>query len=113
MLIARILAAAAFFDGMNVVQTQSMLGDSQRGGLVISEVVIDRDEIIFQQVEQPDVIVALSDMAIRRYGARDASIVTLYENGLADLAARERLYGFPFAEEATKHGYAANMMARG
>ena len=49
---------------------------------------LDRQgEIIFQQVEQPDVIVALGDMAIKKY-AKPPRIAMFYESGLADLGER-------------------------
>ena len=110
---ARLLGLAAILEGKNVVQTQSVLGDSQRGGLSTAEVLIDEEEIIFQQVEQPDVIVALGDMAIKKYAATSARIAMFYESGLADLGERPGLRGFPFAELAAKLGYAVNMIALG
>jgi 2-oxoglutarate ferredoxin oxidoreductase subunit gamma len=110
---ARMLGLAAILEGKNVVQTQSMVGDSQRGGLIVAELVIDKEEIVFQQVERPDIILALGDMAIKKYAGIDAQLATFYESGLADLGERPGLYAFPFAELATKHGYAANMIALG
>ena len=110
---ARLLGLAAILEGKNVVQTQSVLGDSQRGGLSVAEVLIDEEEIIFQQVEQPDVILALGDMAIKKYAGASARFGMFYESGLADLGERPGLYAFPFAELAAKLGYAANMIALG
>ncbi len=110
---ARLLGLAAILEGKNVVQTQSVLGDSQRGGLSVAEVLIDEEEIIFQQVEQPDIIVALGDMAIKKYAGASPRIAMFYESGLADLGERSGLYAFPFAELAAKLGYAANMIALG
>ena len=110
---ARLLGLAAILEGKNVVQTQSVLGDSQRGGLSVAEVLIDEEEIIFQQVEQPDIILALGDMAIKKFAAASARIAMFYESGLADLGERPGLYAFPFAELAAKLGYAANMIALG
>lgn len=110
---ARLLGTAAILEGNNVVQTQSVLGDSQRGGLSIAELIIDKEEIIFQQVEQPDVIVALGDMAIKKFAAASARVAMFYESGLASLGERSGLYGFPFAELAAKLGCAVNMIALG
>jgi 2-oxoglutarate ferredoxin oxidoreductase subunit gamma len=110
---ARLLGLAAILEGKNVAQTQSVLGDSQRGGLSVAELLIDKEEIIFQQVEQPDVIVALGDMAIKKYAGTNARLAMFYESGLADLGERPGLYGFPFAELAAKLGYAVNMIAMG
>jgi 2-oxoglutarate ferredoxin oxidoreductase subunit gamma len=112
-LIARLLGSAAILEDKNVAQTQSMLGDSQRGGLIVAELIIDSEEIIFQQVEQPDIILALGDMSIKKYGMMPARILFLYESGLADLGQRNDLFPVPFAELASERGYAANMIALG
>jgi len=109
----RILGLAAILEGKNVAQTQSVLGDAQRGGLSTAEVVIDKDEITFQQVEEPDVILLLGDMAIKKYAKASPRIAMLYESGLANLGERDGLYAFPFAELAAQRGFAANMIALG
>ena len=57
-----LLAEAAILDGRNVVQTQSY-GIASRGGLSQAEVIIDDEEIIFQQVRKPDCILALTEEA--------------------------------------------------
>jgi 2-oxoglutarate ferredoxin oxidoreductase subunit gamma len=110
---ARLLGLAAILEGKNVVQTQSVLGDSQRGGLSVAEVIINEEEIIFQQLEHPDVILALGDMAIKKYAGASPSIAMFYESGLADLSGRPGFCAFPFAELAATHGYAANMIGLG
>lgn len=110
---ARILASAAILEGKNATQTQSILGDSQRGGLVTSDIIMDAEEIVFQQVEKPDVIVALGDVSIKRFGKTQASQLFLYEKGLADLGERSDLHAVPFAELATARGLASNMIALG
>ncbi len=109
----RVLGLAAILEGKNVAQTQSVLGDAQRGGLSTAEVVIDTEEITFQQVEHPDVILALGDMAIKKFATATPRIALLYESGLADLGERSGLYAFPFAELSARHGYASNMIALG
>lgn len=110
---AKVLGVAAILEGKNVIQTQSLLGDSQRGGLIITELVIDTGEIIFQQVRHPDVILMLGEMAVKKYAEVSANIAVLYESSLADLGDRDRVHAFPFAELAAKTGYAANMIAVG
>jgi 2-oxoglutarate ferredoxin oxidoreductase subunit gamma len=110
---ARILGVAAIIEGRNIIQTQSLLGDSQRGGLISTELVIDTEEIVFQQVECPDVILVLGDLAVKKYAEVTPNIAMLYESSLADLGDRSRVYPFPFAELAGKTGYAANMIALG
>jgi 2-oxoglutarate ferredoxin oxidoreductase subunit gamma len=109
----RVLGLAAILEGKNVAQTQSVLGDAQRGGLSTAEVVIDREEITFQQVEEPDVILALGDMAVKKFATATPRLAMLYESGLADLGQRKGLYAFPFAELSAQHGYASNMIALG
>jgi 2-oxoglutarate ferredoxin oxidoreductase subunit gamma len=110
---ARVFGLAAILEGKNVVQTQSLLGDSQRGGLITTELVIDTEEIVFQQVQHPDVILALGDMAIKKYAEYTPNVAMLYESSLADLGERDGLYAFPFAELAAKAGCEANMIASG
>ncbi|MGA2990919.1 MAG: 2-oxoacid:acceptor oxidoreductase family protein [Candidatus Korobacteraceae bacterium] len=109
----RVLGLAAILEGKNVAQTQSVLGDAQRGGLSTAEVVIDKEEITFQQVEEPDVILALGDMAVKKFATATPRIAMIYESGLADLGKRNGLYAFPFAELSARHGYASNMIALG
>lgn len=53
----QLLAKAALLEGLNAVQTQSY-GIAQRGGFCSAEVIVDADEILFQQVECPSVVVA-------------------------------------------------------
>ena len=49
------LAEAAMLEGKNVAQTQSY-GIASRGGLSLAEVIVDEDEIIYQQVRAPDCV---------------------------------------------------------
>ena len=60
------LGEAAVLEGRNVVQTQSY-GIASRGGLSLAEVIIDREEIIYQQVQEPDIILALTEEALEKY----------------------------------------------
>ncbi|MCK7509861.1 MAG: thiamine pyrophosphate-dependent enzyme [Desulfobacterales bacterium] len=63
-----LLAEAAILEGKNVAQTQSY-GIASRGGLSLAEVIIDTEEIIFQQVQTPDCILALTEEAAKKYEA--------------------------------------------
>jgi 2-oxoglutarate ferredoxin oxidoreductase subunit gamma len=109
----KLLAEAAMLEGKNVVQTQSY-GIAQRGGLSLSEVIIDKDEIIFQQVQQPDVILALSESAIQKYAVRTAAAPVLYDSSVAKAGEGKFLYGFPFSElAATTRSGAVNMVGLG
>lgn len=110
----RVLGQAAILEGKNVVQTQAAYGDSQRGGLSVSELIADREEIIFQQVQNPDLIVALSDRAIKKYADPAGRFPVLYDNAVMKLGAGEYLHPFPFTELAAKvESGAANMVALG
>lgn len=59
--------AAAIYDGKQVTQTQSY-GPEARGGASRSEVVIADGEIDHPEVLSPDVVVALSQEAYKKFG---------------------------------------------
>jgi 2-oxoglutarate ferredoxin oxidoreductase subunit gamma len=61
-----LLAQAAMLEGKNVVQTQSY-GIASRGGLSLAEVIVDADEIIFQQVRAPSCVLALTEEAVKKF----------------------------------------------
>jgi 2-oxoglutarate ferredoxin oxidoreductase subunit gamma len=109
-----LLARAAILEGKNTVQTQSSFGDSQRGGLSLSEVLVDTEEIIFQQVRHPDVILALSDRAIKKYADSTGGASLLYDSTVLDIGDGGPLHAVPFTELAMKiRPGAANMVALG
>lgn len=60
--------AACIYGDKNAVQTQSY-GPESRGGSCKSEVVIDDDEIDFPLVDQPDIVVIMSQEAYHKYVA--------------------------------------------
>jgi len=103
------LAEAAMQEGKNVVQTQSY-GIASRGGLSLAEVIVDADEIIFQQVRVPDCVLALTEEAAKKYEAWPARGVTmLYDSTLA--AARNGPYfiGLDFTRRASDLGNAGSV----
>jgi len=67
--------AAAIYEGMNAVQTQSY-GPEARGGASRSEVIISTDEILFPKTKRLDYLLALNQESCDRY-TRD-----LKEDGL-------------------------------
>lgn len=67
--------AAAIYDGLQVVQSQSY-GPEARGGASKSEVILSHAAIDFPEVIQADVVIALSQEANDKYGNG------LKENGL-------------------------------
>ena len=71
---AMFLAEAAMNEGYHVAQTQSY-GVAQRGGLVSAEVIMDRQEILFQQVRQPSLVVALHGVVGTSYDAVSAPVL--------------------------------------
>lgn len=95
-----LLAEAAIREGRHVVQTQSY-GIASRGGLSAAEVILDAREIIFQQVERPDCIVALTEEALVAYAPRAAGKApVLYDDGLAKPRPQAPFRGFPFTRTA-------------
>jgi len=114
-LAAILLAEAAILDGRNVVQTQSY-GIASRGGLSLAEVIIDDDEIIFQQVREPDCILALSEAAAAKYAAWTAKDVPLlYDSALVQPRTGRHVRGCGFTQAASDRGNAdsANIVALG
>ncbi|MHB9096591.1 MAG: 2-oxoacid:acceptor oxidoreductase family protein [Syntrophales bacterium] len=109
------LAEAAILEGKNVVQTVSY-GIATRGGFSMAEVIIDREEIIFQQVQNADVVLALTEEAMEKFQAllgRGTTIV--YDTTLMKQRQGERLYGQPFTDMASRMGHVgmANIIALG
>lgn len=106
------LGEAAMLEGKNVVQTQSY-GIATRGGFSKAEVIIDHEEIIFQQVEQPDIILAFTVEAMEKYEQTEGTV--FYDTTLLKERKGDNCYGFPFTRLATDLGRAgaANMIALG
>ncbi|MCG8400639.1 MAG: 2-oxoacid:acceptor oxidoreductase family protein [Firmicutes bacterium] len=109
-----ILAEAAILEGQNAVQTQSY-GIASRGGFSKSEVIISREEIIFQQVQEPDIVLALTEQAMQMYAYGKAGVPVFYDSSLLKRRNGRDLYGFPFTEMANLLGHVgmANIFALG
>ncbi len=58
--------AAVLYEGLNAVQSQSY-GAAARGGITRSDVIISDSEILFPKVNQPNVLVCLSQEAYNKY----------------------------------------------
>lgn len=109
------LAEAAILEGKNVVQTVSY-GIATRGGFSMAEVIIDREEIIFQQVQNVDVVLALTEEAMEKFQALlGQGTAIVYDTTLLKPRQGERLYGHPFTEMASRMGHVgmANIIALG
>jgi 2-oxoglutarate ferredoxin oxidoreductase subunit gamma len=103
------LAEAAMLEGKNVAQTQSY-GVASRGGLSLAEVIIDVDEIIFQQVRKPDCVLALTEEAAKKYEGWAANGVTLlYDSTLAAARSGEHCIGRDFTRRASDMGNAGSV----
>ncbi len=112
---AMLLAEAAILEGRNVVQTQSY-GIASRGGLSLAEVIVDEEEIIFQQVRKPDCVLALTEEAARKYEAWAArGVPVLYDSTLAAARSGANFHGHAFTEIANDLGNVAsvNILALG
>jgi 2-oxoglutarate ferredoxin oxidoreductase subunit gamma len=109
------LAEAAIVEGKNVVQTVSY-GIATRGGFSMAGVIIDRQEIIFQEVQNADIVLALTEEAMEKFeslAGRGTEI--FYDTTLLKERPGEHLHGYPFTEMASKIGHVgmANIIALG
>lgn len=109
------LAEAAMLEGKNVVQTQSY-GIASRGGFSQAEVIIGKGEIIFQQVQEPDLALALTEEALEKYlPLAQSGTPVFYDTSLLKARVGKNLHGFPFTAMGGKLGHVgtANMIALG
>jgi 2-oxoglutarate ferredoxin oxidoreductase subunit gamma len=109
------LAEAAMKEGKNVVQTVSY-GIATRGGFSMAEVIVDKKEIIFQQVQKADVALVLTEEAMEKFRSlADEDVLILYDSTLVKPQQGKRVYGYPFLEMASAIGHAgmANIIALG
>jgi 2-oxoglutarate ferredoxin oxidoreductase subunit gamma len=110
-----LLAEAAILEGKNVVQTQSY-GIASRGGLSLAEVIIDNEEIVFQQVQKPDCILALTEEAAKKYESWAArGVPILYDSTLANARTAPNFTGYAFTQAASDLGNegSVNILALG
>jgi 2-oxoglutarate ferredoxin oxidoreductase subunit gamma len=96
--------AAAVTDGRRAVQTQSY-GAAARGGGARSEVVIAGEPIVYPRVTHPDIMVAMSEEAMKKYGAdmRPAGFLII-DSDLVKTVNRDdvRLVAIPASNLATQ-----------
>lgn len=96
--------AAAVSDGRRAVQTQSY-GAAARGGGARSEVIISDEAIVYPRVTHPDIMVAMSEEAMRKYGPdMRAGGLLIIDNDLVKNGIREdvRLVAVPASNLATQ-----------
>jgi len=104
-----LLAEAAMSEGRNVVQTQSY-GIASRGGLSLAEVIVDDDEIVYQQVRAPDCVLVLSEEAAKKFeswAARGALL--LYDSTIVSARAGDNVVGRPLTQTASDLGNAGSV----
>ncbi len=111
------LGEAALLEGKNALQTQSY-GIASRGGFSMAEVIISREEIVFQQVQRPDAVLALTAEALDKLFPRvGPGIPVFYDTDLVVKTppGAANLIGHPFTRLAGElgQGSVVNMIALG
>ena len=109
------LGEAAILEGKNVMHTSSY-GIAQRGGLSLAEVIISDEEILFQHVQNPDVVLALTDDSMNLYmPLAQQGVAIFYDTTLVKEHEGNNLYGYPLTEMANELGHSgvANVIALG
>ncbi|OPY87223.1 MAG: Pyruvate synthase subunit PorC [Smithella sp. PtaU1.Bin162] len=109
------LAEAAILEGKNVVQTVSY-GIATRGGFSMAEVIIDKEEIIFQQVQKADIVLTLTEEAMEKFQSfADSGTSIIYDSTLLEERRGSNICGYPFTDMAGKLGHVgmANIIALG
>jgi 2-oxoglutarate ferredoxin oxidoreductase subunit gamma len=110
--------AAALHDGKNAVQTQSY-GPESRGGASACEVVISSGAIDYPKLMKIDLLLALTQEALKKQlpRVRPGGTVLVDSLQVKEIpAGRERAYAVPFTQLAVselKNGLVANVIALG
>lgn len=113
-----ILAEAALFDGMNVVQSQSY-GPEARGGASKSEVIISKKDINYPKVDKCDIMLSLTQKGCDKYidGLKEDGILVI--DSSMDFQAKSkniRIVKLPILETASEKigkSMVANIVALG
>lgn len=110
--VASFLAECAIAQDLNVVQTQTY-GIAQRGGFISAEAIVSDEEILFQQVASPDLIVALHDVVGNRYD--DSEVPVIYDSSIMTERTFDNWIGIPCTQTAKDMGApkSANLIALG
>ena len=108
--------AAAIYDGLNVVQSQSY-GPEARGGASKSEVIISNGEIDYPKVIHADVLIALSQEACDKYAGqlKPGGLLILDTNNVENFPSDEavKLPITQLALNTTGRAITANTVALG
>ncbi|MDD5169858.1 MAG: 2-oxoacid:acceptor oxidoreductase family protein [Syntrophales bacterium] len=109
------LAEAAILEGKNVVQTVSY-GIATRGGFSMAEVIIDKEDIIFQQVQNADIVLTMTEEAMEKFETLSGErALIVYDTTLMKERKGKHLFGYSFTDTASKMGNVgmANIIALG
>jgi 2-oxoglutarate ferredoxin oxidoreductase subunit gamma len=109
------LGEAAALEGKVVVQTQTYEAAS-RGGFSMAEVIIDQEEIIYQQVQEPDIVLALTEESMGKFAPyADKKVPVFYDTTLVKPRSGAAFTGYPVTEIAGALGNVAaiNILALG
>lgn len=112
--------AIAVYEGKNVTQNQSY-GVQARGGTSRSEVIVSDEEINYAEIEEPDILLAMSQSALNEYGpkVRKNALVIVDSAFVEDVSAvqnTDNIYRIPITEvsrERTGKPMLANVVALG
>lgn len=112
--------AVAMYEGMNVTQNQSY-GVQARGGTSRSEVIVSDEEINYAEIEEPDILLAMSQSALNEYGpkVKENALVIVDSAFVEDVSAVKNtvnIHKIPITEisrERTGKPILANVVALG
>ncbi|TYO96472.1 2-oxoacid:acceptor oxidoreductase family protein [Desulfallas thermosapovorans] len=99
-LAGKILATAALYDGLYAVQSQSY-GARARGGYSASGVVINNRNIYFPLIEQPNLLLVLTEEAYQKNVTPGHDVEhIIFDSDYVPLAPGQQKYGLPLARWA-------------
>lgn len=111
-----ILAEAAILDGKNAVQSQSY-GPEARGGASRSEVIISNSDIDYPKVSRPNIFLALTEEAYKKYHADLCSSgILIIDSSIEKPDVTCRVFHVPILDVASKKvgkAIVANIVALG
>jgi len=111
-----ILAEAALNEDNFVVQSQSY-GPEARGGMCKAEVIVGKEEIDFPKIEQPDVLLALSQQSVDNYCKQACEDCVIIADSSLDIPkCKAKTIAIPIIETAQdklKNSITANVVALG
>ncbi len=103
-LAGRILATASLHEGLNATQSQSY-GARARGGYSESGVVLSSRKIIFPLIEQPNLLLVLTDKAYQKNLNSQTNLVhVVFDSDNVAMSSGQKIYGFPLARWAGELG---------